>query len=101
MNRNAQYKQIRLTNTFVGITPYPYKVAKALDPDMYRNVEFDSWSDARRDVRWKYGWHLQVNNLNVFGVYSLDRVVFCEKNHHLCRRITFDLRRLVKSAWSA
>lgn len=26
-----------------GITPFPYKVAKSLDADMYRNVEFEVW----------------------------------------------------------
>lgn len=31
-----------------GIAPFPYKVAKALDPDIYRNIEFDMWSDNRK-----------------------------------------------------
>ena len=31
-----------------GGTPFPYKVAKALDPRMYRNVEFDLWNDERK-----------------------------------------------------
>uniref|UniRef100_T1H136 Tudor domain-containing protein n=1 Tax=Megaselia scalaris TaxID=36166 RepID=T1H136_MEGSC len=34
-----------------GITPFPYKVAKALDPDMYRNIEFDSWNEIRKEIR--------------------------------------------------
>nr|CAD7408056.1 unnamed protein product [Timema poppensis] len=34
-----------------GLTPFPYKVAKALDPNIYRNIEFDVWSDIRRDIR--------------------------------------------------
>lgn len=33
-----------------GITPFPYKVAKALDPDIYRNIEFDVWSELRRGI---------------------------------------------------
>lgn len=37
----------------VGITPFPYKVAKSLDPDIYRNVEFDVWSDYRKEYRFK------------------------------------------------
>lgn len=37
----------------VGITPFPYKVAKALDPDIYRNTEFDSWNDYRKEMRTK------------------------------------------------
>ncbi|KAJ0183064.1 hypothetical protein K1T71_001040 [Dendrolimus kikuchii] len=47
-----------------GITPFPYKVAKALDPDIYRNIEFDVWSELRREFRYgvKYsdGTTLQV-----------------------------------------
>ncbi|KAF9422731.1 hypothetical protein HW555_001725 [Spodoptera exigua] len=35
-----------------GITPFPYKVAKALDPDIYRNIEFDVWSELRREMRY-------------------------------------------------
>ncbi|XP_053604581.1 protein ovarian tumor locus-like [Plodia interpunctella] len=35
-----------------GITPFPYKVAKALDPDIYRNIEFDVWSEIRRELRY-------------------------------------------------
>lgn len=33
-----------------GITPFPYKVAKALDPDIYRNIEFDVWTELRRGI---------------------------------------------------
>lgn len=32
----------------IGVTPFPYKVAKSLDPDIYRNVEYDTWNDIRR-----------------------------------------------------
>ncbi|XP_035898737.1 protein ovarian tumor locus-like isoform X2 [Anopheles stephensi] len=32
-----------------GITPFPYKVAKALDPNIYRNVEYDVWQDIREE----------------------------------------------------
>ncbi|EDW75094.2 uncharacterized protein Dwil_GK19888 [Drosophila willistoni] len=34
-----------------GITPFPYKVAKSLDPYMYRNVEFDCWNDVRKEAK--------------------------------------------------
>lgn len=37
-----------------GITPFPYKVAKALDPHIYRNIEFDVWSEMRKMARSKY-----------------------------------------------
>ncbi|KAG8227252.1 hypothetical protein J437_LFUL003983 [Ladona fulva] len=35
-----------------GIIPFPYKVAKALDPDIYRNIEFDVWNEMRKELRW-------------------------------------------------
>lgn len=47
-----------------GITPFPYKVAKALDPNIYRNIEFDSWNELRRDLRYK-NWHYHQNRLQV------------------------------------
>ncbi|XP_036381565.1 putative bifunctional UDP-N-acetylglucosamine transferase and deubiquitinase ALG13 [Megalops cyprinoides] len=30
---------------------FPYKVLKALDPDIYRNVEFDVWQDGRKELQ--------------------------------------------------
>lgn len=42
-----------------GGTPFPYKVAKALDPRMYRNVEFDLWNDERKG-RWPHNLHLWI-----------------------------------------
>lgn len=32
----------------VSVAPFPFKVAKALDPTIYRNIEFDSWGEMRR-----------------------------------------------------
>lgn len=37
-----------------GITPFPYKVAKALDPSIYRNTEFELWSENRKEQRLKW-----------------------------------------------
>lgn len=34
-----------------GIPPFPYKVAKSLDPDIYRNIEYDAWNTIRRGER--------------------------------------------------
>lgn len=34
-----------------NITPFPYKVAKALDPSIYRNTEFELWQDTRKEGR--------------------------------------------------
>lgn len=36
------------------ITPFPYKVAKALDPSIYRNTEFELWSENRKEQRLKW-----------------------------------------------
>lgn len=47
-----------------GITPFPYKVAKSLDPSIYRNVEYDTWSEYRKEQRMRYmqiGQYLQVS----------------------------------------
>ncbi|XP_053678558.1 protein ovarian tumor locus-like [Anopheles nili] len=32
------------------ISPVPYRVAKSLDPHTYRNVEYDTWMDLRREA---------------------------------------------------
>ncbi|GFU32801.1 protein O-linked-mannose beta-1,4-N-acetylglucosaminyltransferase 2 [Nephila pilipes] len=32
-----------------GVPPFPYKVAKTLDPGIYRNVEFDMWNEKRKE----------------------------------------------------
>lgn len=32
----------------LNIAPFPFKVAKALDPSIYRNIEYDSWTEVRR-----------------------------------------------------
>jgi len=40
------------------IAPFPFKVAKALDSSIYRNIEYDSWGEVRRELRlgdWYYG----------------------------------------------
>lgn len=32
----------------VNIAPFPFKIAKALDPNIYRNIEYDSWGEMRK-----------------------------------------------------
>uniref|UniRef100_A0A671QCU9 ubiquitinyl hydrolase 1 n=1 Tax=Sinocyclocheilus anshuiensis TaxID=1608454 RepID=A0A671QCU9_9TELE len=34
-----------------GKLALPYKVLKALEPELYRNVEFDVWQDARKELQ--------------------------------------------------
>jgi hypothetical protein len=54
LDSNKEYKYHEDANVNVkellaqGATPFPYKVAKALDPNIYRNIEFDIWNDFRR-----------------------------------------------------
>ncbi|KAL7979960.1 hypothetical protein Chor_004429, partial [Crotalus horridus] len=31
--------------------PFPYKVLKALDPEIYRNIEFDVWLESRKELQ--------------------------------------------------
>ncbi|XP_043288484.1 protein ovarian tumor locus-like [Venturia canescens] len=50
-----------------GITPFPYRVAKALDPSIYRNTDVDIWHELRREVR-NGGWtRWNVTELQVGG----------------------------------
>ncbi|XP_017147613.1 protein ovarian tumor locus isoform X2 [Drosophila miranda] len=44
-----------------GITPFPYKVAKSLDPNMYRNVEFDVWNEIRKESKRFNVYHNDYN----------------------------------------
>ncbi|KAJ8955781.1 hypothetical protein NQ314_006848 [Rhamnusium bicolor] len=47
-----------LISLTTNIAPFPFKVAKALDPTIYRNIEYDSWGEVRREMRlgdWYYG----------------------------------------------
>ncbi|KAM7349309.1 ovarian tumor isoform 2-T2 [Cochliomyia hominivorax] len=44
-----------------GITPFPYKVAKALDPNMYRNIEFDSWNEMRKELKMQHWYNGDTN----------------------------------------
>ncbi|XP_076167094.1 uncharacterized protein LOC143146573 isoform X2 [Ptiloglossa arizonensis] len=37
------------------VPPFPYRVAKALDPNIYRNTDFDIWHEIRREVK-NAGW---------------------------------------------
>ncbi|XP_076635129.1 uncharacterized protein LOC143348583 [Colletes latitarsis] len=38
-----------------NIPPFPYRVAKALDPNIYRNTDFDIWHEIRKEVK-NAGW---------------------------------------------
>nr|AAA28740.1 ovarian tumor protein isoform [Drosophila melanogaster] len=44
-----------------GISPFPYKVAKSMDPYMYRNIEFDCWNDMRKEAKL---YNVYINDYN-------------------------------------
>lgn len=62
--------------------PFPYKVLKALDPEIYRNIEFDVWLDSRKGIlNWPVG-------KGVF--FTLDRFnhyVFCSDADVSCNHV--------------
>lgn len=43
-NEEVDDVQVALKN----IPPFPYRIAKALDPNIYRNTDFDIWHEIRR-----------------------------------------------------
>uniref|UniRef100_T1JCG5 OTU domain-containing protein n=1 Tax=Strigamia maritima TaxID=126957 RepID=T1JCG5_STRMM len=45
-----------------GYPPFPYKVAKALDPDIYRNVELDVWNEQKKKLLYEPGAKCLVRN---------------------------------------
>lgn len=47
-----------------GITPFPFKVAKALTPKLYRNTEYDIWLNNKKEKfygRWN-NWEFKVGS---------------------------------------
>lgn len=46
----------------LGITPFPYKVAKSLDVDIYRNVEYDTWNEYRKGKKKQNFMESMSNN---------------------------------------
>lgn len=69
--KRSSYTFIWSSIIVVGVPPFPYKVAKSLDPDIYRNIEFDTWSESRKEIRAKWFMkndHLQVMNNNLIEI---------------------------------
>ena len=48
IEENGDSEELQLLSK--GITPFPYRVAKALDPNIYRNVDYDIWHEIRRGM---------------------------------------------------
>ncbi|XP_069695112.1 deubiquitinase otu-like [Periplaneta americana] len=82
METSKDYKDEEIVNVKEllahGATPFPYKVAKALDPNIYRNIEFDIWNDYRREI--KFGWFRNNGELQV-GVKCLVKLN-SDRNFH-------------------
>lgn len=36
-----------------NVPPFPYRIAKALDPNIYRNTDFDIWHEIRRGNKYR------------------------------------------------
>ncbi|XP_014481456.1 PREDICTED: uncharacterized protein LOC106747926 isoform X2 [Dinoponera quadriceps] len=67
-----------------GIPPIPYKIAKALSPDIYRNTDFDTWHEIKREVKYG-GWNRNSNNeLQVGGkcLISLNYLIDQAKSNY-------------------
>lgn len=51
----------------MGAILFPYKVAKALDPDIYRNIDFDNWVDT-----------LRGNFFQIMNGFQGNSIIFCK-----------------------
>ncbi|KAK2584295.1 hypothetical protein KPH14_006692 [Odynerus spinipes] len=61
-----------------GLPPFPYRVAKALDNNIYRNIDFDVWHEIRREIK-NAGWTRYNSN----GLQIGDKCLIemnCDKN---------------------
>merc|ERR1740128_1068409 len=59
-----------------GGTPFPYKVAKALDPRMYRNVEFDLWNDERKETKKKNIFHNEILQIGSKCLVTIEEIKY-------------------------
>ncbi|KMQ87933.1 otu domain-containing protein 4, partial [Lasius niger] len=74
-----------------GAPPIPYKVAKALAPDYYRNIELDIWHELKREVK-SAGWNrYNSNELQVGGKclieISVNDLEQCDRNNNKSLRV--------------
>lgn len=68
-----------------GASPIPYKVAKALAPDYYRNIELDIWHELKRGNTYIY---IYIGNLYISLNTHKSRIF---ENKIICRG---EIRRL-------
>ncbi|XP_024869249.1 uncharacterized protein LOC112452984 isoform X2 [Temnothorax curvispinosus] len=74
-----------------GAPPIPYKVAKALAPDYYRNIELDIWHELKREVK-SAGWNrYNSNELQIGGKclieISINDLEQCDRNNNKNLRV--------------
>ncbi|XP_017754308.1 PREDICTED: hybrid signal transduction histidine kinase M-like [Eufriesea mexicana] len=62
-----------------NIPPFPYRIAKALDPNIYRNTDFDIWHEIRREVK-NAGWSRHNSHELQIGGKCLVQVDFTEED---------------------
>ncbi|XP_072758114.1 uncharacterized protein [Anoplolepis gracilipes] len=73
-----------------GAPPIPYKVAKALADDYYRNIDLDIWHELKREVK-SAGWNrYNSNELQVGGKclieISINDLEQCDRNNNTSLR---------------
>ncbi|XP_053997898.1 uncharacterized protein LOC128886761 [Hylaeus anthracinus] len=61
-----------------NVPPFPYRVAKALDPNIYRNTDFDIWHEIRREVK-NAGWTKHNSHELQIGGRCLVEIEFNEE----------------------
>ncbi|XP_012339515.1 myb-like protein F [Apis florea] len=62
-----------------NIPPFPYRIAKALDPNIYRNTDFDIWHEIRREVK-NAGWTRHNSHELQIGGKCLVQIDFNEED---------------------
>lgn len=67
------------------IAPIPYRIAKALDPNIYRNTDFDIWHEIKREVRNASWMRWNNTELQIGGkcLVQMDYKNFIETNNNL------------------
>lgn len=66
-----------------GITPFPFKVAKALTPKLYRNTEFDIWLNNKKEKfygRWN-NWEFKEGSKCMVSIGSQGYHCYIQRIH--------------------
>lgn len=57
------------------LVPFSFKVAKALDPNMYRNIEYDTWIEVRRGKNYLCFCIFVIKAILIIFSFSFRRLV--------------------------